>query len=120
MVGCGAGLQTLRLGLSGVRSLALALPALTSLDINNTAELRCLELRCPMLLTAYAQACKCVPLVSCHMPSPLASCLPINKARSVACEDCVRRLLRAVQEVFRHPERPLQRARAYCQQKLLL
>ena len=55
------GLQTLRLGLSGVRSLALALPALTSLDVNNTAELRCLELRCPALLTAYVQACKYAP-----------------------------------------------------------
>jgi hypothetical protein len=59
VVGCVAGLQALRLGLSGVRSLALALPALTSLDVNNTAELRCLELRCPALLTAYVQACKC-------------------------------------------------------------
>ncbi|CAL8472159.1 g11701 [Coccomyxa elongata] len=56
-----SGLQTLRLGLSGVRSLALALPSLTSLDVNNTAELRCLELRCPALLTAYVQACKVLP-----------------------------------------------------------
>ena len=51
----------MRLGLSGVRSLALALPKLASLDVNNVAELRCLELRTPVLLTAYVQACKCVP-----------------------------------------------------------
>lgn len=71
------GLQTLRLGLSGVRSLALALPSLTSLDVNNTAELRCLELRCPALLTAYVQACKCahtshhlfLPYIALHIPS---------------------------------------------------
>jgi hypothetical protein len=57
---CGlpAGLRTLRLGLSGVRSLALALPMLTALDVNNAAELRCLELRCPLLLTVHMQACK--------------------------------------------------------------
>ena len=56
-----AGLRTLRLGLSGLRSLALALPALATLDINNAAELRCLELRCPLLLTVHMQACKCAP-----------------------------------------------------------
>ncbi|KAK9836189.1 hypothetical protein WJX81_007802 [Elliptochloris bilobata] len=53
-----AGLRTLRLGLSGVRSLALALPSLTALDLNRAGELRCLELRCPALLVAYAQGCK--------------------------------------------------------------
>ena len=51
----------MRLGLSGVRSLALALPELASLDVNNVAELRCLELRTPVLLTACVQACKCAP-----------------------------------------------------------
>ena len=56
--GLPAGLRTLRLGLSGVRSLALALPMLTALDVNNAAELRCLELRCPLLLTVHMQACK--------------------------------------------------------------
>ena len=45
-----------------MRSRALALPALTALDINNAAELRCLELRCPLLLTVHMQACKCAPL----------------------------------------------------------
>ena len=60
LTACGlpAGLRTLRLGLSGVRSLALALPLLTALDVNNAAELRCLELRCPLLLTVHMQACK--------------------------------------------------------------
>ena len=53
-----AGLRTLRLGLSGIRSLALALPLLSVLDVNNAAELRCLELRCPLLLTVHMQACK--------------------------------------------------------------
>lgn len=56
-----AGLRALRLGLSGVRSLALALPRLQALDVNNAAELRCLELRCPLLLTMHMQACKWVP-----------------------------------------------------------
>ena len=56
--GSHAGLRTLRLGLSGIRSLALALPLLSVLDVNNAAELRCLELRCPLLLTVHMQACK--------------------------------------------------------------
>ena len=56
--GVRAGLRVMRLGLSGVRSLALALPQLASLDVNNVAELRCLELRTPALLTAFVQACK--------------------------------------------------------------
>lgn len=60
--GC-AGLKTLRLGLSGVRSLALALPHLQVLDVNGASKLRCLELRCPTLLTAFFQACRCVPLL---------------------------------------------------------
>ena len=57
-----AGLRTLRLQLSGVRSLALALPSLTALDLNRAGELRCLELRCPALLVAYAQGCKYAPI----------------------------------------------------------
>lgn len=51
-------LRTLRLGLSGIRSLALALPSLTALDLNRAGELRCLELRCPALLVALVQGCR--------------------------------------------------------------
>ena len=36
---------------------ALALPQLTALDMNNCTDIRNLELRCPSLLTAYFQAC---------------------------------------------------------------
>lgn len=52
-----AGLQSLKLGLSGAQSVALALPQLTALDMNNCTDIRNLELRCPSLLTAYFQAC---------------------------------------------------------------
>ena len=54
----GPGLKTLRLGLSGVRSLALALPQLRVLDLNGAGNLRCLELHCPLLLTAFFKACR--------------------------------------------------------------
>ncbi|KAL3153253.1 hypothetical protein ABBQ38_011604 [Trebouxia sp. C0009 RCD-2024] len=50
-------LQSLKLGLSGARLVALALPHLTALDMNNCTEIRHLELRCPSLLTAYFQNC---------------------------------------------------------------
>ena len=66
-MGPAAGLKALRLGLSGVRSLALDLPQLAALDLNGAGELRCLELRCPLLLTAFFQACRCAP------PATLAS-----------------------------------------------
>lgn len=56
-----AGLKTLRLGLSGVRTVALQLPELVMLDVNGAAELRCLELRCPRLLTAFFSACRALP-----------------------------------------------------------
>ena len=58
---CHAGLRVLRLGGSGVRSLALALPALTMLSLSNAGELRSLELRCPALLSAHVDACQCGP-----------------------------------------------------------
>ena len=58
MVGvCLAALQSLKLGLSGARSVALALQQLTALDMNNCTDIRNLELRCPSLLTAYFQSC---------------------------------------------------------------
>mmetsp|Transcript_38492 Transcript_38492/g.108786 ORF Transcript_38492/g.108786 Transcript_38492/m.108786 type:complete len:979 (-) Transcript_38492:400-3336(-) len=58
---CGAqlsGLVSLRLGLSGVETLALALPFLAHLDVNGCCKLRSLELRCPLLLAGYFQACR--------------------------------------------------------------
>lgn len=54
-----AGLRTLRLGLSGIRCLALDLPRLTVLDVTGASKLQCLELRCPTLLTAYFKTCRC-------------------------------------------------------------
>ena len=58
LIGVGfAALQSLKLGLSGARSVGLSLQQLTALDMNNCTEVRNLELRCPSLLTAYFQAC---------------------------------------------------------------
>ena len=53
-----AGVQNLKLGLSGVRTVALCLSHLTALDMNNCADIQHLQLCCPSLLTAYFQACK--------------------------------------------------------------
>ncbi len=66
-----AGLRALRLGLSGVRSLALALPELASLDVSTAHELRCLELRTPALLTAHVQSCRHALPCSLHPPVPM-------------------------------------------------
>lgn len=51
-------LQSLKLGLSGAQVVAVALPQLTALDMNNCTEIRHLELRCPSLLTAHFQNCR--------------------------------------------------------------
>ncbi len=50
------GLRSLRLALSDVRELALALPSLTTLDVNGCAGLASLELRCPALLHGLFQS----------------------------------------------------------------
>lgn len=50
------GLRSLRLALSDVRELALALPRLTTLDVNGCAGLTTLELRCPALLHGLFQS----------------------------------------------------------------
>ena len=50
------GLRSLRLALSDVRELALALPLLTTLDVNGCAGLSVLELRCPALLHGLFQS----------------------------------------------------------------
>ncbi len=62
-------LASLRLGLSKVQVLALDLPRLTLLDVNGCSELCILELRCPLLLTLYMQACRALPA------GPLWRCL---------------------------------------------
>lgn len=48
-------LLSLRLGLSNIREVALALPALQHLDLNGCGSLRLLELRCPRLLSGLFQ-----------------------------------------------------------------
>ena len=53
-----AGLKVLRLGLSAIRSLSLALPELAVLDVSNCADLWRLQLRCPRLVEAYFQSCR--------------------------------------------------------------
>ncbi len=50
------GLRSLRLALSDVRELALALPSLTTLDVNGCAGLATLELHCPALLHGLFQS----------------------------------------------------------------
>lgn len=54
-------LRTLRLGLSGVQVLAVALPTLASLELNGCVHLRQLELRCPLLLSLHVQAATALP-----------------------------------------------------------
>jgi hypothetical protein len=54
----GAGLRTLRLGLSRVKVVALSLPHLTSLNLDACCDLSALELRCPALLAAFLQSCR--------------------------------------------------------------
>jgi hypothetical protein len=57
-----SGLTSLRVGLSGVQVVALALPNLTHLDVSSCSYLRVLELRCPLLLTLHLQACRALPM----------------------------------------------------------
>jgi hypothetical protein len=54
----------LKLGLSGVQVVALALPRLAHLDLSSCKHLRVLELRCPLLLQLQLQACRSLPVVS--------------------------------------------------------
>ena len=63
------GVRSLRLALSDVRELALALPLLTTLDVNGCAGLATLELRCPALLHGLFQSvgrCALLAVVRCH------------------------------------------------------
>jgi hypothetical protein len=55
------GLRSLKLGLSGVQVLALALPALVSLDVTRAVSLTTLQLRCPALTSLQAHACAGLP-----------------------------------------------------------
>lgn len=57
-------LTSLKLGLSGVQVVALALPRLAHLDLSSCKHLRLLELRCPLLLQLQLQACRSLPVVS--------------------------------------------------------
>ena len=54
-----AGLQTLRVGLSKIVRLALALPDLAQLDARGCGELTHLDLHCPVLLHTFFQSCRC-------------------------------------------------------------
>ncbi|KAK9866208.1 hypothetical protein WJX84_008811 [Apatococcus fuscideae] len=53
-----AGLQTLRVGLSKIVRLALALPDLAQLDARGCGELTHLDLHCPVLLHTFFQSCR--------------------------------------------------------------
>lgn len=57
-----AGLTSLRVGLSGVQVVALALAHLAHLDVSSCSYLRVMELRCPLLLTLHLQACRALPM----------------------------------------------------------
>jgi hypothetical protein len=92
-----SGLQSLRLGLSGVQVVALALPKLTSLDLNSCSHLRVLELRCPLLLLLQLQACRALgwrqqlPLLVGGCPDleslDLQHALPRGAAAEVGAEE---------------------------------
>lgn len=56
-----SGLRVLKLGLSAVQVLALALPALQQLDVSAAGALRHVQLRCPALETLSSQACRRLP-----------------------------------------------------------
>lgn len=97
-------LQELRLGLSGISTLALALPTLTMLDANSCCSLKELELQCPLLLAAYFQVCRgsdmslaastswhcdlilrrCFSLTSPCRRAPVC-CRPARKSRGSTC-----------------------------------
>jgi hypothetical protein len=57
-------LTSLKVGLSGLQVVALALPKLSHLDLSSCKHLRVLELRCPLLLQLQLQACRALPVVS--------------------------------------------------------
>jgi len=57
-------LTSLKVGLSGLQVVALALPKLAHLDLSSCKHLRALELRCPLLLQLQLQACRSLPVVS--------------------------------------------------------
>lgn len=57
-------LTSLKLGLSGLQVVALALPKLAHLDLSSCKQLRVLELRCPLLLQLQLQACRSLPVFS--------------------------------------------------------
>ena len=89
-----SGLVTLRVGLSSIQTLALALPRLTLLDANGCGGIQELELRCPLLLACYFQvrssssppapwvrSMRCLPPLS---PLPLSS-LACSGYMNVGC-----------------------------------
>jgi hypothetical protein len=57
-------LTSLKVGLSGLQVVALALPKLAHLDLSSCKQLRVLELRCPLLLQLQLQACRSLPVAS--------------------------------------------------------
>ena len=89
------GLRSLRLALSDVRELALALPLLTTLDVNGCASLATLELRCPALLHGLFQSVgRCDVGPGCHGGSFKGSCfvhLFISCERKVQALECFAR-----------------------------
>lgn len=70
-------LNSLRLGLSGVQVVALALPKLAHLDLSSCGHLRVLELRCPLLLTLHLQACRSLPMYA--MAQAVVRCPQLEK-----------------------------------------
>ncbi|KAK9836705.1 hypothetical protein WJX74_006462 [Apatococcus lobatus] len=64
-----AGLQTLKLGLSKIARLALALPNLTLLDAHSCSDLVHLDLHCPLLLHTLFHSCR--SLDDAHLHSAL-------------------------------------------------
>eukprot|EP00873_Tetraselmis_striata_P037102 jgi/Tetstr1/457366/TSEL_043969.t1 len=69
-------LRRLRLGLSGLRRLAVALPELSVLDVSGCRGLGTLELRCPLLLQAFLAAAG--GMRPAHLAAALAGCAQLE------------------------------------------
>lgn len=77
-------LTTLKVGLSGLQVVALALPHLVTLDLNGCSHLRVLELRCPSLHTLSLQACNMLPASALAATLPLCPALALLDVQHVA------------------------------------
>lgn len=101
------GLRSLKLGLSGCQVLALALPALVSLDVTRAVSLATLELRCPALTSLQAHASAGLPpaqLAAAAAGCPALSSLDAQHV-ALAAEDAAALRARGVSHLLLCPGR---------------